>query len=61
MIPAQLINFLLAAVCNGNSVRTYRLLVKTTTKMKVRAIQDHKVIEENTCWKCRLWECTDNI
>jgi hypothetical protein len=25
----------------------------------VRAIQDHKVIEWNTCWKCRLLEDTD--
>ena len=29
-------------------------LVKTATEVEVRAIQDHKVIEWNTCWKCRL-------
>jgi hypothetical protein len=28
--------------------------VKTATEVGVRAIQDHKVIEWNTCWKCRL-------
>ena len=35
--------------------------VKTTTEVGVRAIQDHKVIEWNTCWKCRLSEGTDNM
>ena len=35
--------------------------VKTTTKVGVRAIQDHKVIEWNTCWKCGLSEGTDDI
>ena len=33
-------------------------LVKTATEVGVRAIQDHKVIEWNTCWKCRLSEGT---
>jgi hypothetical protein len=28
--------------------------VMTATEVGVRAIQDHKVIEWNTCWKCRL-------
>ena len=35
--------------------------VKTATEVGVRAIQDHKVIEWNTCWKCRLSEGTDDI
>ena len=35
--------------------------VKTATEVGVRAIQDHKVIEWNTYWKCRLSEGTDNI
>ena len=35
--------------------------VKTATEVGVRAIQDHKVIEWNTCWKCRLSEGTDNM
>ena len=35
--------------------------VKTATEVRVRAIQDHKVIEWNTCWKCRLSEGTDNM
>jgi hypothetical protein len=35
--------------------------VKTATEVEVRAIQDHKVIEWNTCWKCRLSEGTDDI
>jgi hypothetical protein len=35
--------------------------VKTATKVGVRAIQDHKVIEWNTYWKCRLSEGTDDI
>jgi hypothetical protein len=37
------------------------LLVKTTTEVGVRAIQGHKVIEWNTCWKCRLSEGTDDM
>jgi hypothetical protein len=37
------------------------LLVKTATEVGVRAIQDHKVIEWNTCWKCRLSEGTDDM
>ena len=37
------------------------LFVKTATEVGVRAIQDHKVIEWNTCWKCRLSEGTDNM
>ena len=36
-------------------------IVKTTTEVGVRAIQDHKVIEWNTCWKCRLSEGTDDM
>ena len=36
------------------------LPVKTATEVGVRAIQDHKVIEWNTCWKCRLSEGTDD-
>ena len=36
------------------------LIVKTATEVGVRAIQDHKVIEWNTCWKCRLSEGTDD-
>ena len=32
------------------------VIVKTATEVGVRAIQDHKVIEWNTCWKCRLSE-----
>ena len=42
------------------SVRSFYHLkiVKTATKVEVRAIQDHKVIEWNTCWKCRLLEGT---
>ena len=35
--------------------------VKTATEVEVRAIQDHTVIEWNTCWKCRLSEGTDDI
>ena len=35
--------------------------VKTTTEVGVRAIQDHKVIEWNTCWKCRLSEDTNDM
>ena len=35
--------------------------VKTATEVGVRAIQDHKVIEWNTCWKCRLSEGTDDM
>ena len=35
--------------------------VKTATEVEVRAIQDHKIIEWNTCWKFRLSEGTDNI
>ena len=34
--------------------------VKTATVVGVRAIQDHKVIEWNTCWKCRLSEGSDD-
>ena len=37
------------------------LSVKTAIEVEVRAIQDHKVIEWNTCWKCRLWEYIDDI
>ena len=39
-------------------------IVKTATEVGVvgvRAIQDHKVIELNTCWKCRLSEGTDDM
>ena len=35
--------------------------VKTATEVGVRAIQDHKVIEGNTCWKCRLSEGTEDM
>ena len=35
--------------------------VKTAIEVGVRAIQDHKVIEWNTCWKCRLSEGTDDM
>ena len=35
--------------------------VKTATEVGVRAIQDHKIIEWNTCWKCRLSEGTDDM
>jgi hypothetical protein len=35
--------------------------VKTATEVGVRAIQDHKVIEWNTCWKYRLSEGTDDM
>jgi hypothetical protein len=35
--------------------------VKTATEVEVRAIQDYKVIEWNTCWKYRLLEGTDDI
>jgi hypothetical protein len=35
--------------------------VMTATEVGVRAIQDHKVIEWNTCWKCRLSEGTDDM
>ena len=35
--------------------------VKTATEVGVRAIQDHKVIEWNTCWKCRLSEGTEDM
>jgi hypothetical protein len=34
--------------------------VKTATEVGVRAIQDHKVIGWNTCWKCRLSEGSDD-
>jgi hypothetical protein len=34
--------------------------VKTATEVGVRAIQDHKVIEWNTCWKYRLSEGSDD-
>ena len=37
------------------------VFVKTATEVGVRAIQDHKVIEWNTCWKCRLSEGTDDM
>ena len=37
------------------------LRVKTATEVGVRAIQDHKVIEWNTCWKCRLSEGTEDM
>ena len=37
------------------------VFIKTATEVGVRAIQDHKVIEWNTCWKCRLLEGTDDI
>ena len=40
---------------------TQQLGVKTATEVGVRAIQDHKVIEWNTCWKCRLSEGTDDM
>ena len=36
-------------------------IVKTATEVGVRAIQDHKVIRWNTCWKCRLSEGTDDM
>ena len=36
-------------------------IVKTATEVGVRAIQDHKVIEWNTCWKCRLSEGTNDM
>ena len=36
-------------------------VVKTATEVGVRAIQDHKVIEWNTCWKCRLSEGADDM
>ena len=36
-------------------------IVKTATEVGVRAIQDHEVIEWNTCWKCRLSEGTDDM
>ena len=35
--------------------------VMTATEVGVRAIQDHKVIEWNTCWKCRLSGGTDDM
>ena len=35
--------------------------VKTATEVGVRAIQDRKVIEWNTCWKCRLSEGIDDM
>jgi hypothetical protein len=35
--------------------------VKIATEVGVGAIQDHKVIEWNTCWKCRLSEGTDDM
>ena len=35
--------------------------VKTATEVGVRAIQDLKVMEWNTCWKCRLSEGTDDM
>ena len=35
--------------------------VKTATEVGVRAIQDHNVIEWNTCLKCRLSEGTDDM
>ena len=38
-----------------------KLVVKTATEVGVRAIQDHKVIEWNTCWKCRLSEGTEDM
>ena len=38
-----------------------RRYIKTATEVGVRAIQDHKVIEWNTCWKCRLSEGTDDM
>jgi hypothetical protein len=37
------------------------IIVKTATEVGVRAIQDHKVIEWNTYWKCRLSEGTDDM
>ena len=36
-------------------------VVKTATEVRVRAIQDHKVMEWNTGWKCRLSEGTDDM
>ena len=40
---------------------SHRKAVKTATEVGVRAIQDHKVIEWNTCWKCRLLGGTDDM
>jgi hypothetical protein len=45
-------------VCIG--VKVMLTTIKTATEVGVRAIQDHKVIEWNTCWKCRLSEGTDD-
>jgi hypothetical protein len=36
-------------------------LLRLLLRWGVRAIQDHKVIEWNTCWKCRLLEGTDDM
>ena len=49
------------ASCNygGNGGRLVN--VKTATEVGVRAIQDRKAIEWNTCWKCRLSEGTDDM
>ena len=46
------------SVTSGKSRIRASFFVKTATEVGVRAIQDHKVIEWNTCWKCRLSEGT---
>ena len=51
----------LAAALAAALTETPAAAVKTATEVEVRAIQDHKVIEWNTCWKCRLSEDTDDI
>ena len=55
-----------SAVCWGRRVDPFtgqaiQSPVKTATEVGVRAIQDHRVIEWNTCWKCRLSEGTDDM
>ena len=49
----------LATVQSSLDCQTVRVM--TATEVGVRAIQDHKVIEWNTCWKCRLLEGTDDM
>jgi hypothetical protein len=46
---------------NIKRLLSHASFIKTATEVEVRAIQDHKVIEWNICWKYRLSEGTDNI
>jgi hypothetical protein len=57
IIERQPFKFIIIYTVNS---RPGYLYVKTATEVGVRAIQDHKMIEWNTCWKCRLSEGSDD-